>query len=624
MSIRPNLLAFGSALVGFPLLCLIVFIAILFLTLGDLESKLDSEEQSTEIIFQTQKLMTETSEEFFELGVGFGVVEGSVPTFRKRVKALSARYDAYIKYLAGIPRHEQDARKLAEYWTEFSREVNPEAPGKEPYFKTIVGSRMAKKGFRVINLLDDIANSEEVSGERDIRETTRVLSALVDRVYAGLGASVAIAFLIWFFYAVSIKRPLLKLIEDGIALGDGVPLSPRMKGWTNAAELVELDMVLHEVSDAVEQSLSDELDTINFALDLICTLEEDGTIKSVNPYIEKLTGFSVEEVTGRSILEYVAEDQVSRLKLLLGEAITSGIARTFEIDMRSRNQSLIETRWSCLHSPDNNSFFVIVHDITEERQVERLKRDFSDMVSTDLRTPLAELKVSLDRIVRTGDVELTEKLAKGFSKTSDNLERLIMLADELLDFQKLQGTGLELDWRENDLVPVIEDAIGYVERLAEARGIVLEMTSDVKPVFSFDRIRILQTMVNLISNAVKFTPDNGRIEVRILPHASDEKESVEILVMDSGTGVPESHHEKIFQAFEQVSSRDAKIGTGLGLAICKLFIDAHDGRIAVMRPGEIADRALSFSDGSSCKSIFRIELPCGARNEGRSRSGTDQ
>ena len=617
MNIRPNLFCLGSILVGFPIVCLVIFTGILSVTLHDLESRLAGEELSTEIIFRTQKLMSETSEEFFELGVGFGVVEGSIPTFRKRVQLLDKSYRSYLEFLGSVPRHEARAQELQSQWQNFLIEINPKSPGKLPQFKTIVGSKMASQGIKVINTLNDIAASEEVSGEKDIRETNRLVNDLIRQLYLALAASLVTAFLLWFFYTASIARPLLRLAYKGKALGQGEPLSAPLTGWGDAAELINLDRVLHDVASAVDKSLADERDTVSYAADLILTLAEDGTIEAVNPFIKTLLNFDVEEVEGKSIIEFLDKAETDRMKLLLGETIKSGIPRVFELGLRNRDGKLVETRWSCSYSPEYRSIFAIAHDIAEERRIERVKRDFSELVSTDLRRPLLALKHSREEMSAGEAGELSDKLNQGFAKTRDNLDRLITLADELLDFQKLQGTRLELEYREQDIISLTEEAISFVERMAAAREIEIKLLAPEteRPTLSIDRMRILQTIVNLVSNAVKYTPSNGRIEVRINKASVTDRSSLhmeerlEILVMDTGKGIPEKDHLRVFQAFEQVSDKDAKIGTGLGLAICKLFVEAHGGRIKVMNEDEILKRSLKFENGDLCRSAFQIVLP---------------
>ena len=169
-----------------------------------------------------------------------------------------------------------------------------------------------------------------------------------------------------------------------------------------------------------------------------------------------------------------------------------------------------------------------------------------------------------------------------------NTEHLIKVAVDFLDYSKIESGKLELDLEEASLKDVAEDAILSQQAVAQKRSVelVLEAPKDVPAVF--DKQRIYQVLTNLISNAVRFSPPEGKVFVRI--NASDGK-PVEVCVQDSGTGIEEKYHEAIFKKFYQVGGQqDSKIhkgSSGIGLAICKGLVEAHHGHIWVQsRPGE--------------------------------------
>lgn len=601
MKMRSNLFVLGIILIAFPMACLVTFVLALSNVLLDLEHKLSIEEKSADLIHSTQSLLSDTTDEFLELGVGFGVVKGSVKTFQTKMHNLEPRYESLVEKLSQEPHQRKRALEIERLWNSLYTELHP--PGRPLHYEYIVGSEMSRLGINLINKLFETALSEETSNRKQASATAKVLEDLLKVLVIGLFLSIAGALVLWSFYFATVGRPLQHLIYNGQALGAGLKLQPQLNPFIEITELTRLDRLIREVADAVDESLGKERDTITYAQDLICSTDEGGHFQSVNPYVKTLLGFDGSEVIGNSLYTYVYESDRQSVREKIGEAIKSGVIQVFEATMRTKPGSFVQTRWSCLHSAEHHSLFLTIHDINEEKRIERLKADFSETVSEELKTPLVALNSSLDGMLAGERGVVPERLKDILSRTKTNIESLILLANDLLDFQKLRGTSLELEKRPEDLIRVVEDACEYVSANASLKEIHLSVNAPARLWMNCDRMRILQTIVNLVSNAIKFTPEGGSVEVRI---SQDGNDGINLLVLDSGAGVPVEHHERVFQAFEQVESKHSKFGTGLGLAICKMFVEAHGGTIKVMPPDEIEERAITFSNGQKCRSIFSI------------------
>jgi len=220
------------------------------------------------------------------------------------------------------------------------------------------------------------------------------------------------------------------------------------------------------------------------------------------------------------------------------------------------------------------------------KELDRLKDEFISTVTHELRTPLTSIR-SLAEILRNNP-ELSKEQHQSFSdiiiKESERLTRLI---NQVLDYEKIESAHMDWSIAPVDLKEVIQDAATATRQLIDEKGIAieLELGDDLIPVAG-DRDRLVQVMVNLISNAVKFCPpQHGRIAVRTARAGKD----IRVDVSDNGIGIkPEDQH-KIFEKFLQVKdpARGRPIGTGMGLTICKRIINFHHGRIWVdSKPGE--------------------------------------
>ena len=229
---------------------------------------------------------------------------------------------------------------------------------------------------------------------------------------------------------------------------------------------------------------------------------------------------------------------------------------------------------------------VAVNDITERKQAEErlretmeLKSQFISTVSHELRTPLACMKEAI-AIVLDGAAGTTNDKQKHFLDIAKrNIERLGGLIDNVLDFQKLEAGKMKLNMQENNIGEIVKDACNTMASLAGKKGIdlTIEVPRDL-PNATCDGDKIIQVLTNLISNAVKFTPEDGNVCVC----AQGREEELAISVADTGMGIPKEALAKVFERFYRVERPGKQVpGTGLGLAIVNRIVMMHGGRIEV-------------------------------------------
>ncbi|MBX9721328.1 MAG: HAMP domain-containing histidine kinase [Candidatus Obscuribacterales bacterium] len=219
------------------------------------------------------------------------------------------------------------------------------------------------------------------------------------------------------------------------------------------------------------------------------------------------------------------------------------------------------------------------HDMARSlKELEQIKQQFVAMISHDLRTPLTSLQMFLGMLSDGTYGELNQTGTKRVAIAERSITRLISLINDLLDFEKLQAGQFTLAMTEIELSQVIGRSIDAVNSFAEQHEVSL-IAEATEITVNADGDRLIQVLVNLISNAVKFSPAKGVVTVS----ARKLDDSVELRVKDQGRGIPKEFQETVFERFKQVKTTDAteKGGTGLGLAICKALVEAHGGRIGV-------------------------------------------
>ena len=228
------------------------------------------------------------------------------------------------------------------------------------------------------------------------------------------------------------------------------------------------------------------------------------------------------------------------------------------------------------------------------RELDRLKDEFIALVSHELRTPLTSIRGYTELLLDGEAGKLTGDQRQFLGVVERNAHRLLHLVGDLLFLAQVEAGKLVLDIGALDIGNVASESVETARPQAEAKGITLTLATGPVPLIAGDRARIAQLLDNLVSNAIKFTPDAGRVDVRV--RALKNRAVLE--VRDSGMGIPASEQEFLFQRFFRTSTatEQAIQGTGLGLAISKAIVEAHSGRITV---------ASEEGEGTT----FRVTLP---------------
>jgi PAS domain S-box-containing protein len=224
-------------------------------------------------------------------------------------------------------------------------------------------------------------------------------------------------------------------------------------------------------------------------------------------------------------------------------------------------------------------------DITERRALDRMKDEFISTVSHELRTPLTSLRAALGLIQSGALSSRPEKTTQMLEIAIGNTDRLVRLVNDILDLERISSGKAELHYTMCNMDDLLRGAVALQQPDAARSDIRLSVDAQDVNVWA-DPDRIMQTITNLVSNAIKFSPRGSSISL-IATQAGDDEARIE--VRDTGRGIPEDRLEQIFDRFQQIDASDSRQmgGTGLGLAICKSIVQQHGGRIwATSKPGE--------------------------------------
>lgn len=238
-----------------------------------------------------------------------------------------------------------------------------------------------------------------------------------------------------------------------------------------------------------------------------------------------------------------------------------------------------------LHSPLRGTDEIaeldgVFHEMADALlSAEQRKQEFVSTICHDLRSPLANIQVSLALAAKGKYGELNEKGLERFNKAEQSIDRLIGLLNELLDAEKMEAGILELNVEKMNLADAIQTSIESVKTLADNSRVAIEIVGSADGTVMADNARLVRVIVNLLSNAIKFSPENSKVSVQVVRETNPDFYVVRI--SDQGRGIPPEDRAKIFDRFHRLSENAGPSGIGLGLTICKKIIEAHNGEIGV-------------------------------------------
>lgn len=431
--------------------------------------------------------------------------------------------------------------------------------------------------------------SRETAKQTTPEEATRQRQFVRVSLVGLLAMSILVAIILALTLGRAITARLNTLMDNASKLSRKEPLNPPLTGTD---EVAELDHVFRVMAAKLADASRKERAVIDNAVDVICSIDAQDRFSAVNPAALNLWGYNPERLIARNFLDLVLPEDQERTKKAFKE-IMARTTGSFENRIKRSDGGVADMRWSVQWSDSEKSLFCVVHDVTDRKQMERMKQEFVAMVSHDLRSPLSSIKMTLELLAKGTYEGLSEKGQARVDSAFSSTRRLIKLVSDILDIEKMESGRMEMH-KEITLTSILIDrSIEAIRSVADERGVSFEKPEDDFELL-VDGDRLTQVLVNLLSNAVKFSDNDAKVEIG----AHKDDEWIVLTVTDYGKGIPADKHALIFERYKQVDKSDSKEkgGTGLGLAICKAIVEAHAGTIGV-----------SSEEGSG--STFWIRLP---------------
>jgi two-component system phosphate regulon sensor histidine kinase PhoR len=324
----------------------------------------------------------------------------------------------------------------------------------------------------------------------------------------------------------------------------------------------------------------------------VIVINSKGRIEHASPNFCQLLELRSKETQNKLYWEVIWNQEINNS---IKEALAHKRAVKKEINIIGPQDSFFSMQISPVLDRDDKllSLIAVFHDITELKKLEKIRAEFVANVSHELKTPLTAIKGFIETL-KTSAKEDPAAVARFLDIIDKQAHRLENLVNDLLILSSIEFKEVKMNFSAEPLNAIISSVIALQKKIIEDKGhrVKVNIAADLPKVL-VDRLRMEQVFLNLLDNAVKFTPSGG--EINIL--AKWEKPYVIVEVMDNGVGIPSEHLSRVFERFYRVDKARSSGGTGLGLAIVRQIVSAHQGKIEVESVSEAG-------------STFRIFLPC--------------
>lgn len=416
----------------------------------------------------------------------------------------------------------------------------------------------------------------------------------VRHIQRDLAVAFGVAFLIAMVLSLWVSRNLTQPLSDMAAA------ARQLAGGRSGVRLVVssrdevglLAQTLNHMTDQLETKIKEVSDDRAQLLAMLIAMVEGvmvldyrGTVVQVNPALERMFALGLTESRGRHYAELIGH---KGLNAIVSSVLKTRSGQGGEITLSPSGRCLrVEASIAGGDREQEACAVFVFHDMTELRRLEKIRKDFVANVSHELRTPLTSIKGYVEALLDGGkdDPQTAAAFLEIIMKQSN---RLNLILDDLLQLSQIESGQVLFRQEPVELRALLERTVAVIQPLADKKHHQIELAwPDEVMMIVGDEERLVQVFINLLENAVKYTPDHGRISVSLRPvmplTASAPRPMIEIAVADTGIGIPEIDRPRVFERFYRVDkARSRELGgTGLGLAIVKHIVEAHNGQVWV-------------------------------------------
>lgn len=341
--------------------------------------------------------------------------------------------------------------------------------------------------------------------------------------------------------------------------------------------LADLNEARREMFKEKEKTLS----LINNFPDGLIVLDNRERIEKINLKTEEIFSIKAKRAEGKRIQDLKENILFSKLaKLILNEQ--GKIKEIERLEFPIKENITLEIRIiPMIHKGEREGYLLILHDISRQKLVEKLKTEFVTLSAHQLRTPLSGIKWNLKMMIEGSFGELTKEQKEFLSRAYQNNERMIKLVNDLLDATKIEEGRYLFYVKKENILEIIQQVIESLKNRIKAKNLQFKFIKPKEQIVlvEADREKIAICVQNYLTNAINYTPNGGKLIVN-LKYDREKREAI-FSVKDTGMGIPKNEQKRIFTKFYRSTQamKAEAVGSGLGLYMTKNIIEAHKGRV---------------------------------------------
>jgi len=409
----------------------------------------------------------------------------------------------------------------------------------------------------------------------------KILFAIRRTVFLSLFFALGLAFVLGSVLTSGIIRPVNKIIHASRRFAAGDFSHKIFLGSKD--EMGELAATLNKMAQNLEDKIKETeiknqqlVAILESMAEAIIVVDKTSRIVSVNPTTEKIFNIFKQEAEGKIFLEVIRNNDIAQI---IHNVLTNGKFQSSELSLVWPVQKIFQIDASPIFEKDTVSgCLLVIHDITEIRRLETMRRDFVANVSHELKTPLTSIKGFVETLLE-GAWEDKANSRHFLQIIQDHANRLDALVNDLLDLSYLESQEVSLEKEEVNFKKLVDDVLSGFKSQLKKRSISAknDLSSDLS--LRVNKDKIAQVFTNLLDNAIKFNQEKGSIKI----YRQDSENKIKVNVEDSGIGIPAKDIPRIFERFYRVDkARSRELGgTGLGLSIVKHIVELHGGTVGV-------------------------------------------
>lgn len=405
----------------------------------------------------------------------------------------------------------------------------------------------------------------------------------VDKINIGGAIAVSLPLVVglaWVYYR-RVSKPLSEINRASREIAQGN--FKRQINITSKDEIGDLARSINDMATRLRDTIEEITEErnraqaiLNSMADCVIAFDRQGRIILVNPAVEEIFGITQTECVGKKVLEVIRNCNLDDIlkKVQIGD---KPISR--EVKIISPEPRVFRLHATPLNGSSNGGAVVLLRDITERNNMEKMRSEFVANVSHELRTPLTSIHGFVETLLESGtdDPEMTRHFLEIIITETRRLSKLV---NELMDLSKIEGRRVVHRWQQVEISRLVDRVLVVCGPHADGKLIKVktDLPSNLSPLFG-DPDMLAQVLINLIDNAIKYTPMGGIVTIS----AKKLGDEIRLSIEDTGMGIPAESLSRIFERFYRVEkARSRELGgIGLGLAIVKHIIKAHGGRVDV-------------------------------------------